>query len=56
MFSVTLTTDNDAFSDSESMEVARILRDAAARIESGEMRGNLRDVNGNTVGAFSFDA
>lgn len=45
--------DNAAFEDYPASEAARILRDAARRIEDGgEVNRNLilRDVNGNAVG------
>jgi hypothetical protein len=46
--------DNAAFGDAFEAELARILRVAADRIAQGADRGNLRDVNGNTVGAFKL--
>ena len=54
MFTLTIKTDNAAFADLET-EVARILRDAARRIEGGETDGKLRDANGNTVGRFDLE-
>lgn len=54
-FSLTLTLDNDAFQDNCPAEVARILREAAAQIEEGDLtRGACRDANGNTVGVWRF--
>jgi len=48
--------DNAAFDeeggDGWHYEAARILRDAADKIENGESEGNLRDFNGNLVGSF----
>ena len=44
---------NDAFDDSASVEIARILRDLAQKIESGDIeKGNRKvyDLNGNAVG------
>jgi hypothetical protein len=35
-------------------EVARILKLAAARVESGSWHGALKDHNGNTVGRFDL--
>ena len=35
-------------------EVARILRDAADKIEAGVKGGKLLDINGNTVGDFGL--
>ena len=52
-FTLTLTCDNAAFEDRPSEEIARILRAAASRIEAtDELRGSLRDINGNTVGSY----
>ncbi len=49
---VEVKMDNDAFSE-PAIELARILRDIADRIEGGEvMAFSLRDANGNTVGKF----
>lgn len=53
MFTLSIKTDNAAFEDPNA-EVARILRDAAERVEQGFSRGLLRDINGNTVGDFDF--
>jgi hypothetical protein len=63
MFNLTLSTDNAAFFDdadagdvgeARNREIARILRQTAERIESGEDEGGLRDYNGNTVGKFAI--
>ena len=55
---ITINTDNAAFSDCTSEEVARILHELATDLEVdgftylvGE-KANLRDYNGNTVGEF----
>lgn len=49
---ITLTTENDAFSDEPATEIARILRKLADVIESGLATDEtpLRDINGNRVG------
>lgn len=54
---IILRSGNAAFEDCPSFETARILREVADDIEASSMycSGNLRDVNGNTVGQFSFD-
>ena len=51
---ITINTDNAAFEDDEEVEVARILRNLANRIEMAGCRaqGPLRDINGNIVGEF----
>jgi hypothetical protein len=43
---------NDAFQEEPATEIARILRDAADRIERGDVFDTLvlRDINGNPVG------
>lgn len=54
MFRLEIKTDNDAFSDLPEMEVARILRDLADRLERNGMPGRtslrLYDLCGNNVG------
>lgn len=46
--------DNAAFEDQgPAFEVARIFRDAAQRIENGDLEFALRDINGNRVGNVS---
>lgn len=43
--------DNDAFQPDPRLEIARILRDLACRVEYGiDEDFRLRDLNGNTVG------
>lgn len=56
MFTLEIETDNAAFGDNNLLiETARILRDAANKVEQGEHPGTLRDVNGNKVGAYQFE-
>ena len=57
-FAVVIDLDNDAFADTPEFEIARLLRDAAGRVENGffgqEGRVHLlKDVNGNNVGQFT---
>ena len=53
---IEIDTCNDAFRDNPGAEVARILREAANKIEFGsEVDFNLRDANGNTVGSVTFE-
>lgn len=52
---ISITTDNDAFVDNETHEIARILVDLAGRIDghphfSDGHEQHLRDYNGNKVG------
>lgn len=59
-FTLEIECDNDAFAGDPSAEVARILRDVAARIEYTPLNGRAvpigtaRDINGNRVGFFRF--
>jgi hypothetical protein len=54
---VKIHTDNAAFDGALEAETARILRDAAERIEQGDLPARagevvaLRDINGNRVGS-----
>lgn len=57
-FFVKIKVDNAAFAEDscdECLELARILKDLATRIEDAEQFGWLRDINGNTVGTFGFE-
>lgn len=56
MFNLTIKTNAAAFGEdapTEREELARILRDAADRLDDGQDFGTLRDINGNTVGEFN---
>ncbi len=53
-FTLKIETANAAFEDRKHSEVARILREIAKKVDEGESSGNCRDINGNTVGKFSF--
>lgn len=51
--SMRIDSDNAAFEeDSGAVEVARLVRQIADRIDQGEREGKLLDLNGNTVGEF----
>jgi hypothetical protein len=57
MFTLEIDTSNSAFDDGGSacFEVARILRELAARLEHVKPDyGNLRDANGNKVGEWKL--
>lgn len=58
MFTLTFRTANAAFTehDDPTPEVARILADVAARVETGRRAGPVVDVNGNTVGEWTLTA
>lgn len=53
-FRLVIDSDNEAFSEDAHAEVARILREAAKKIENCEDEIQLRDVNGNKVGFASL--
>ncbi len=53
-FTLTIDCDNAAFEEQPAQELARILRDVAARIERGTDCGTVHDINGNTVGRFDM--
>jgi hypothetical protein len=53
-FDLKLNCQNSAFDDDPTVEVARILRDIADRMEEGVERGEAYDVNGNRVGSFGM--
>lgn len=55
-FTFNIETNNTAIADEGGEhEIARILRITADRIENGEDSGNLRDINGGTVGTWSMN-
>lgn len=55
-FTLTIDSGNAAVVDAGwEAEVARLLRDAAAQVERGQLGNVLRDYNGNVVGSFSTD-
>lgn len=55
MITITIKTDNAAFEDDKGIEVARILRRAAERVENGVFDFYLMDINGNKVGKLTDD-
>ena len=54
MLRVQIKTDNDAFAGYGELEVARLLRKVAKRVEGGEFDGVIVDMNGNQCGAFDL--
>lgn len=53
MFKVKLETGNAAFDgDDKPVEIARILRQIAERVENGQKSGPIHDINGNRVGRY----
>lgn len=55
MFKIEIETGNAAFEDDRNMELARILRQIAERLENGEDAGRVLDINGNKVGSFEIE-
>jgi hypothetical protein len=53
-FALTINCTNAAFDDDPRPEIARILRELADRLDGGITQGGVHDVNGNTVGTFTF--
>ena len=51
-FVIEIDQDNAAFEDSAASETARILRSVARRYEGGDLEGDIRDENGNTIGQY----
>lgn len=52
---IEFTCDNAAFEDGNLLpEAARIIRDAATKIEGGREAGACRDINGHKVGDWSL--
>jgi len=52
-FELSFETDNAAFADDRSGEIARILRQIAANLDQGRDQETIFDVNGNVVGKIS---
>jgi hypothetical protein len=57
MFRLKIETDNEAFRQDPSLEIARILREVADQIYGAVRvpKKKLRDVNGNTVGEYRLN-
>lgn len=53
-FTLKISTDNDAFVGDPLSEVARIVAEVPRRLLSEGGAGKLRDVNGGTVGGYSY--
>ena len=51
---ISITMNNAAFDDEPEIELARILRDLAARVERGYDQVNLFDIDGKKVGEFKI--
>jgi len=55
MFKLKIETDNAAFDNKEEVEVCRILREIADKIEGGRHGGFVIDINGSVVGEYSLE-
>lgn len=53
---IIIETSNAAFDDAPASEIARILREMAARIEDAGILPVPRDSNGNKCGSVSFES
>lgn len=53
-FKITIDTVNDAFEDYPELEVARILKEIAEKIEIGFKPDSYKDFNGNTVAKIEY--
>ena len=55
MFKVKIKIWNAAFDDEgKAMELSRMLKEVASKIERGFYQGKIKDINGNTVGEYSI--
>jgi len=52
-FEMNINTMNAAFDEAPEMELSRILREVASKLECGIESQNIRDINGNTIGEFN---
>ena len=53
MFTLSIETENEAFTNGDGEEIARILKEVASQVENGKEFGTLKDINGNKVGNWS---
>ena len=53
MFALSIETENEAFTNGDGEEIARILKEVASQVENGKKFGVLIDINGNEVGNWS---
>ena len=51
---LTIETGNASFGDEKQLEIANILRAAAAKIRNNDLASDLYDTNGNSVGSYEF--
>jgi hypothetical protein len=53
-FEIDIECENDSFRDNMNEQIATILLGVVDRLRDGHESGNVRDVNGSTVGRFRF--
>lgn len=53
-FTLTIETDNEAFTPDRGAETSRLLREVAYKIDNGHEDGAVLDQNGNRVGLWAF--
>ena len=56
-FKLNIKTGNAAFAEEEGgpyLELARLLREVADRVENNEDYGSIMDINGNSVGRWTL--
>lgn len=54
-FTIDLSSGNDAVVSDPQAAIKRVLEDISSLVESGHDEGNIRDLNGNKIGAWFFD-
>lgn len=55
MFKLEFSTTNAAFCDgNNTTEIERILQKVAKQVANGVTEGKIRDINGNTIGLFTY--
>lgn len=55
MFTLSIETKNEAFNIHKGMELARLLREVASKVERGLEFGTINDSNGNRVGFWAVN-
>ena len=50
MFTLSIETENEAFTNGDGEEIARILKEVASQVENGKEFGRITDINGNMIG------
>jgi hypothetical protein len=54
MIKIEINTENAAFDETPNIELARILREIADKVEAIEIPKNVRDINGNVCGTIKW--